>query len=149
MAQASSFDEFQSNYDKVNRIDVDTWTKKKIYDESPYLVLPALKYHLKLGDTSEFKCSIMKLGEQFGDPIGLPGLEDYSITLKVMDFNYNVVCIGNMNVIDANTGQVGYVFSPLDFSNNGKYFFEIMLVGEDASFTLPGQSIRYEIIVRS
>lgn len=149
MAQDSGFSTFQSDYDKVNRIDTPTWTKRKVYDDRPYLILPNYKFNMKIGDTKPiFKCFVKKAGEQFGDAITLPNLDTYTITFKVYDYNDNLVFMGPMVASNTDAGELTYVFSSLDFSQAGLYYCEVELTNGSNTFTLPDTHIKYEIIVR-
>lgn len=140
-----------TNYDSVDNIDSNyTFLTKKVYNEAPYMVLPGLKFNIKVGDTKpDLKFFVFKLGEQFGDPIPLPGLAGYTITIKVYDYNYNMVCYGPATFYDQVSGQITYSFSALDFTVSGVYYFEVSFVDDNnLSFTLPESNIKYEIIVR-
>lgn len=149
MPQQSDFNIFNSDYDKVNRIDSPTWEKKKIYDETPFLILPNQKFVIKLGDTKpDFKCFIRKGGEQFGDSIPFPNLINNTCILKIYDYNYNIVTMGTMLVSNEFVGELTYSFDILDFAKEGIYFFEVEIHIGEARFTLPSSSIKYEIIVR-
>ena len=149
MAQASEFDEFESNYDKVNRIDTPTWTTKKVYDETPFLILSSLKFHLALGDTGpDLMVFVKKNGEQFGDPITLPNLDEYAITIKFFDKNNKLVTVGTMQVNDLESGQIKYSFSPFDFMQPGIYYYTVRLEREGNSFTLPASNVKHLITVK-
>ena len=152
-SNGSDFNSFtaETNYDSVNNIDGNyTWLNKKVYDEAPYMVLPGKKFNIKLGDNKPDLCFfVYKLGEQFGDPIPLPNIAQYTITLKVYDFNYRLVCMGNVVNWNQRTGQITYGFHHLDFSESGIYYFEVEFSCRDKSFTLPTNNVKYEIIVRN
>lgn len=149
MAQASEFEDFESNFDKVNWIDTPTWANKKPYDETPYLILPALKFNLVLGDTEpDLMVFVKKNGEQFGDPITLPNLEDYTITIKIFDKTNKLVTTGPMTINDLNSGQIKYSFTSFDFMESGTYYYTIQFLKDDRVFTLPASNVKHLIIVR-
>lgn len=148
-AQASEFGDFDSNYDKVNRIDINTWTTKKVYDETPFLILPNLKFNIILGDTEPaLMVFVKKGGEQFGDSITLPNLENYTITIKVYDKNSKLIIIDEMIINDLESGQIKYNFKQLDFIKSGTYYYNIEFSKEDKKFTLPNTNIKHLIIVK-
>lgn len=152
-SNGSDFNTFigTTNYDGVNLNDNNyTWLNKKVYNEAPYIVLPGKKFNIKLGNNKpDLKFFVFKLGEQFGDPIPLPNLSTYTITLKVYDFNYKIVCMGLVTIKDQISGQLSYTFDILDFSESGVYYFEVEFVSSENSFTLPDSNIKNEIIVRN
>ncbi len=152
-SNGSDFDSFtgETNYDSVNNIDGNyTWLNKKVYDEAPYMVLPGKKFNIKLGDNKpDLSFFVYKLGEQFGDPIPLPDLAQYAITLKVYDFNYRLICMGPVVKQNQRTGQLTYTFDSLDFSESGIYYFEVEFLCRYSTFTLPTNNVKYEIIVRN
>ena len=139
-----------TNYDSVNNIDYNnTWLIKKIYNEQPYIILPSDSFSIKVGATlPSLKLFVMKLGEQFGDPIPLPNLNNYTIVLKVYDYNHSLVCFGNVTTFDQTNGQLTYNFSPLDFFTSGVYFMEVELTFSGSTLVLPCDSKKLQIIVR-
>lgn len=149
MPQESGFDTFLTDYDKVNWIDTKTYTKRKVYDDKPYLILPNFRFNVKLGDTLPiFKCYVKKCGEQFGDPISLPAIDTYDFVIRVYDYNNQIIFVGDMEVTNADLGELSYTFKNLDFSQAGIYYCEIEAKSSLGTFTLPDTHIKYEIIVR-
>jgi len=150
MSQPSGFNTFTTDYDKVDLIDINTWAYKKTYDEKPFLVVPNYKFNLKLGDTMPcFRCFVKKLGEQFGDPITLPNLDQYVIYLNVFNYSDNIIFKGRMNIVNLSLGELGYQMTHLDFSCAGVYYAEVEFTDPNGMiFTLPDTHIKYEIIVR-
>lgn len=153
MAQESGFNEFESNYNKINNIDNDTWRKKKTYAETLYLVFPEPRLFVKLGDNgTKLRCYVKTLGEQFGDPIPMPEMDLYNLTVRVFDKNNNLASQG-IPVKDVTTGEVIYSFSALDFTKKGLYYAQIFLNkpedgdNPEVSIILPSSNKKYEIIV--
>ena len=140
----------ETNYDSQNLIDNPTWLDRKVYDDCAYMVLPGGKYNIKLGDSKpDLQFYVFKSGEQFGDPIPYPNLEQYAVTLKVYDFNYKLVCMGPVIRKDQRLGLLVYSFHHLDFSESGVYYFEVEFLCRFNTFTLPGNNRKFEIVVRN
>lgn len=148
----SGYNDFisQTNYDGEDLLYRPTWYNKKVYSETPYIVLPNLKFNIAIGDTKpDLKFFIFKLGEQFGDPIPFPNLDTYTITVKFYDYNSNLIAFGAPSAINQRSGEIIYTFSPFDFAKSGIYFFEVELMDENGSvLTLPESNIKNEVIVR-
>lgn len=147
----SGFNEFieDANFDGVNLLTSPTWKNRKVYSDEPYLVLPGLKFNIALGDTKpDLKFFVFKRGEQFGDPIPLPNIVNYSIVMKIYDYNNTLVAFGPVTVYDQSSGQFTYTFNALDFIKSGIYFFEVEFTSDTNTFTLPKTNMKNEIIVR-
>ena len=138
------------NYDSQDLLSSPTWRNKHVYNSSPYLVLPDLKFNIAIGDTKpDLKFFVFKLGEKFGDPIPLSNLASYTITIKIYDYNANLIAFGPASSIDVSSGEITYTFNPFDFIQSGIYFFEVEFKGTNGDvFTLPESNIKNEIIVR-
>lgn len=143
----SGFDEFQSDYNKENWIDNNTWESKKIYDDSPYVVLPGFNIGFRLGSSYLLKLYIKCKGEQFGDPIAFPNLSDYAIFLKVYDQN-KMCMLGTMNITNTVLGEVSYKFTNLDFNKKGHYNFVVELIKDDNKQVIPMSNSTYQIIIK-
>lgn len=148
-----AFGEFttQTDYDSQDLTYLQSWRIKKPYNESPYLVLLGSKFNIAIGDTKpDLKFFVFKLGEQFGDPIPLPNMSSYVITIKVYDYNCNLIAFGPASSLDQLSGQITYTFTPFDFITDGIYFFEVEFKNPGGMvFTLPESNIKNEIIVRT
>lgn len=148
MPQDSGFENSNTEYDKVNHIDNNTWEQKRPYDEQPYLLLPANNFFIRLGNTQpSLKIFVKKLGERFGDVIALPSLSSYTIKIRVFDMSDNIVFVGSMSVVSETSGEIKYDFNALDFTNKGMYYFLIDFTADGSTFTLPSTATKFNIIV--
>ena len=148
MATPSGFNEFTSDYDKVNRIDVDSFSKRKVYDKAFWIVYPNKNFTIRLGETKPtFSCFLKTAGEQFGDPITPLDIEQYTVMFSCMDANENMIIRDVAQITNAAIGEISYQFKSLDFPKKGRYFAEIEFTIAGDSFTLPGTNQRIEIIV--
>jgi hypothetical protein len=146
----SRFSEFNSDYNKVNRIDNKTWERRKTYDESYWLVFPKTKHNIKMGNQKPYLSVFLKTnGEQFGEPITPPDIEDYTtITFRCFDEDNTIAVMGAGVLVSADSGEVQYRFTEFDFTRPGTYYGEFEFKKEDGvTFTLPNTQQRLLIIV--
>lgn len=145
----SGFDTFPRDYRSINWIDNNTWEKRKVYNNAPYLVLPGQKYHIRLTNLlPNFVCYIYVPGEQFGDPLPFP-LSGNRIIFYLYDAQNNLVIRDTALVSNLDLGEVTYEWKALDIQQEGVYTFEVEVIDEvtSKSFRLPDGKTRYEIIV--
>ena len=149
LPHASEFDSFTSDFDKVNRIDIPTHTKRKIYDNaSCWLVFPNRNFSIRLGETKpSLNCFLKKAGEQFGDPITPLNMANFTVMFRCFDNNENTIIVDTATITNITLGEVSYQFKALDFSKPGRYFGEFEFTESGSSFTLPSPNDRIEIIV--
>ena len=149
----SNFESFDSDYDKINWLDTNTWTKKKVYDSNYWLILPNQKHNMKLGnDRPYLTVYLRKSGEQFGDAITPPEFENYTITFRCFDSDGIIAVVGPATKTNIHGGEIQYQFSALDFTKEGVYYgeFEFKLdvsEGVFSTFVLPDTRARLPIIV--
>jgi len=169
LPQPSEYDDFQKNYKSQNLIDNSPSHVRRVYDNSPYLVLPNQKFYIKLHCLEpSLVVYIRQLGELYGDPIPVD-LTDFGINFYLYNKHNKLEAKGPATLTDPLTGELTYDWQPLYIQEKGIYNFEFefthtKLVGgpfEDdsvddgfengssitASFKLPGYDARYEIIV--
>jgi hypothetical protein len=149
----SEFSDFQSNYDKVNRIDTPTHTQRKVYQKDYWLVFPSKNFTIKFQETRPLlTCFLKTKGEQFGDAITPLNISDLTVKFKCVDIDENMIIQDTANIIDTALGEIAYEFKDLDFPKPGRYYgefeFTISNLDPSPSFTLPATSqSRIEIIV--
>lgn len=148
---SKEFDDFkeQVDYDIKNVIDSDSWKEKKIYDESPFLVLPNTKFNIKIGALlPKYVVYIRKRAEQFGDAVGYD-LTDCTINLIVYGKDGNAIIKDTMQVTNKKLGEVTYTWKPFDLQQVGFYTanIEVILPNNGGNFILPNSNIKAEIIV--
>jgi len=126
----SNFNDFESDFDKVNWIDVNTWSKKKIYDKKYWLVVPNFKLNIKRGDSITSLTVFLKTtGEQFGEPITPLNIGDFTVFFYCYDQNNSLIIKDTALITNETIGQVEYSFKDLDFQETGIYYgcFEFVL----------------------
>lgn len=146
----SNFNDFQGKVDYTikNLIDTNSYEKKKIYSSAPFLVLPQLKFAIKLGSLlPKFVCYVRQRGEQFGDAIAY-NLANSSIKLFVYDKDNKLVIRDSMEITNANLGEITYTWKEFDLQYTGFYTAEIEIDSTtNGLLKLPSGQPRLEIIV--
>lgn len=146
----SKFTEFKAkvDYHIENIIDNNTYEKKKIYSEHPFVVLPQAKFNIKVGSIlPKFVCFIRKRGEQFGDAVAYD-LTNCTVKLFVFDKDSNLVVRDTMVKTNSNLGEVTYPWKKFDLQFPGFYTAEIEITDQNGSILiLPASQPRLEIIV--
>jgi len=145
----SGFEDFERDYYAENWIDTNSWEKRKIYDNAPFLVLPSKKFNIKLNSLlPHFYCYIRVGGEQFGDKVAFP-LSGYKINFFLFDNNSNLVFRDSAVINNLSLGEIKYEWKPLDIQSEGNYYCELEFIEENTnkSFKLPDTKNRLEIIV--
>ena len=145
----SNFSSFVSDYDKINWIDTETWTKKKVYDKNFWLVIPNQKFAIKLGNNKPTLTVFLKTtGEQFGDAITPLNITDYTIIFKCYDLNGELIIKAPATITNTTIGQIEYAFQDLDFYYKGTFTGEFDFTDlNNTTFTLPDSRSRIQIIV--
>lgn len=144
----SEFDDFQSDYDKVNWIDTPTHTKRKIYDKSFWIVSPNKNFSIRMGETApQLHCFLKTAGEQFGDAITPLNIDDYTVLFRCVDGSGNIIINSPAQITNTSIGEITYTFTALDFPKPGRYYGEFQFKVDTSTFTLPPPSQRIEIIV--
>lgn len=145
-----SFIDFSKKVDyKIdNVIDTNSYEQKKIYSSTPFVVLPQLKFNIKLNSLlPKFTCFIRERGEQFGDATAYD-LTNKTVRLFVYDKNSNLVVRSNMTVTNARLGEVTYDWKEFDLQEVGFYTCEIEIKNNlGVVLILPNSQPRLEIIV--
>lgn len=146
---ASDFNTFTSDYDKVNWIDTDSWSKKKIYNQNYWLVLTQEKFAIKFGNSKPNLIVFLRQGgEQFGDAITPLNMSDFTVIFKCYDVNDELIISSPASITNIGHGQVEYSFAELDFYYKGSFYGEFDFIDGDGNiFTLPDSSKRIQIIV--
>lgn len=144
----SEFDDFTSDYDKINHIDTPSYTKRKIYEKNYWLVYPNKNLAIRMGETKPYlRCFLKTAGEQFGDAITPLDIADYTIVFKCVNEGNNMIIMDTATVTNASLGEITYEFKALDFPTKGRYYGMFEFTKDDEVFTLPPESQRIEIIV--
>jgi len=126
----SEFNNFESDFDKVNWLDTNTWSKKKIYDKKYWLVVPNFKLNIKRGDSITTLTVFLKTtGEQFGEPITPLNIGNFTVFFYCYDQNNSLIIKDTASITNESIGQVEYEFKELDFQSTGIYYgaFEFVL----------------------
>lgn len=145
----SGFDDFERDYYAENWIDNKSWSKRKVYDNTPYLILPSQKFNLKLNSLlPNFYCYIRFSAEQFGDRVAFP-LSGYRINFYLYDSGNNLILRNAAEVSNLSLGEIRYTWKPLDIQEVGIYTCELEFIEESSSksFRLPDTQNKFEIIV--
>jgi len=145
----SGFNTFNRDYYSENWIDNNSWEKRKIYDNTPFLVMPSKKFNIKLNNLlPNFYCYVRVSAEQFGDRVAFP-LSGFRINFYLYDNNSNLVFRDIAVINNLSLGEIKYEWKPLDIQSEGNYYCELEFVDEASgkSFTLPDNKNRLEIIV--
>jgi len=149
-SQPSNFDEFKSqvDFEIKNWIDTKTWTKKRVYDQNPYLSFADQKFNIKLGQLKPyFYAYLRQKGELFGDDVAFD-LSGYTIYMYLYDSNHNLVMKDLMEITNETCAEICYKWKELDIQKCGFYTCEIEFIDSDNnSFKLPDDKVKFEIIV--
>lgn len=145
----SGFDSFDRDYYAENWIDNKSWAKRKVYDTTPYLILPSQKFNIKLHNLlPNFYCYIRAGAEQFGDRIAFP-LSGYEVNFYLYDEGNNLVLKDAAEISNLKLGEIRYSWKPLDIQEKGIYVCELEFIETSSgkTFRLPDTQNRFEIIV--
>ena len=146
----SKFNEYkeQADFQLENWIDTKSWTKKKLYDQNPYLFFGDQKFNIKLGQLKPYFYAYCRMkGEQFGDDIAFP-LQGYQIYFYLYDSLYNLAIKDKCEITNFTIGEICYKWKPLDIQKRGFYTCVLEFIDPDNnSFKLPDDKVRFEVIV--
>lgn len=150
MSGESKFSEFKEKVDYYieNVIDTNTYEKKKIYSEVPFVITPQPKFNIKISSLlPKFTCFIRKRGEQFGDSVAYD-LTNSTVRFFVYDKDNNLVVRDSMTKTNLNLGEVTYLWKKFDLQFIGFYTALIEITEQNGDvLILPSSQPRLEIIV--
>lgn len=150
MVGESKFNDFKQkvDYHIENVIDTNTYEKKKIYSEAPFVITPQPKFNIKIGALlPKFTCFIRKRGEQFGDAVAYD-LTNATVRLFVYDKDNNLVVRDSMTKSNLSLGEVSYFWKKFDLQFIGFYTALVEITEQNGDvLILPASQPRLEIIV--
>jgi hypothetical protein len=148
--QPSGYNDFKdkSDFQSENWIDTKSWTKKRVYDQNPYLSFADQKFNIKLGQLKPyFYAYCRQKGELFGDDIAFD-LTGYTVYFYLYDSLHNLVARDLCEVTNFTCGEICYKWKTLDIQKCGFYTCELEFIdSNNLSFKLPDDKVRFEIIV--
>ena len=145
----SKIETFSNDYRLTDEIDTNSWAKRKIYDNSPFLVMPSYKFFIRLGSLlPSFFCYVRINGEQFGDSLPC-NLTNSTIAFKLYNSSGEIVLVDTCTISNPNLGEVRYDWKEFDITQKDIYNFEIEVTDITSlkSFVLPEYLNKYQIIV--
>lgn len=149
-SQTSGFSTFQSevDYDIKDWIDTKSWTKKRVYDQNPYLSFSNQKFNIKVGQLKPyFYAYIRHKGELFADDVAFD-LTGYNVYIYVYDSLHNLATKGKCVVTNPSISEICYEWQPLDIQKCGFYTCELEFIdSNNITFRLPDDKNKFEIIV--